>query len=173
MTNSINSISIAGAASTASSSSAAQKLTDETKNKLQALGVDTTNITTETQGQIALLQAQQAKGEKSGHGGAGKEEMQSLKAEATSLAEKLGVSVTSDEKLSEIMDAIGPALDAKISAAGNDEAKIAETQSLQDEFAAISSTLSDMQAQKQAAHAQITGSLAGMAQDNKIYHKIQ
>ncbi len=182
----INSIG-SGASSSASASSnlsSVQKLTDDTKSKLQALGVDTSTITSEAQGQIALLQAQQqqqAQGGEKHHGGAGKAEMDSLKSEATSLASKLGISVSADEKLSDIMAAIGPAVDAKVSAAGSDQTKIAEAQELQAEFSTISSSLSTMEAQRQqgakstqaAQGAQaIDSSLANMATQNKIYHQV-
>jgi len=171
MTGSINSISGAGAASSiaSGSSSSAQKLTDDTKKKLEELGVDTTGITTEAQGQIALLQAQQAQGgEKAHSGGGGKEAMENIKSQATALAAKVGVQVSSDEKISDIMAAIGPAIDAKVSAAGNDQTKIAEVQELQSEYDSISSSLSNMQAQHQAKQAQLTGSLEGLANYNKI-----
>lgn len=175
MTGSINSIGGAGASSSvaSSSSSSAQKLTDETKRKLEELGVDTSSITTEAQGQIALMQAMQTQGgEKSGHGGGNKEEMESLKAEATSLAAQVGVAVSSDEKLSDIMDAIPQAISNLQAQAGTDEAKLSQVKAYQDEFDAISGSLNDMQAQKQASQAKLTGSLAGMAQSNQIYHKL-
>ena len=184
MSSQIGSISSTSAGSTASStssssSSSAPKLTDETKKQLQDLGVDTTNITTEAQGQIALLQAQQqTQGGEKHHSCGGKAEMESLKAEATSLAGKVGVQVSSNEKLSDIIAAIGPAIDAKVSAAGNDQAKISEAQELQTEYASLSSSLSNMQAQ----HAQsaqgsqgeqaINSSLNNMATQNKLYHQV-
>jgi len=187
MTSSIGSIGTSSAStssSTSSSSSSAQKLSDETKNKLKALGVDTTSITSEAQGQIALLQAQQQQkaqgGEKSKGGDAGKAEMESIKTEATSLASKLGITVSKDEKVQDIMAAIGPAVEAKVSAAGTDQNKIAEAQALQTEFSTISSSLSNMEAQHsksaQAPAANqtsaFTADLGNMAAQNQLYHKV-
>lgn len=179
MSSQITSINATSSSSTTTnSSSSAQKLTNETKQQLEALGVDTTNITTEAQGQIALLQAQQEHTQAAhlnGHAGSGKEEIQELKSKATELAAKVGVSVSSDEKLSDIMSAVGPAIDAKVSAAGNDQAKIEEAQELQDEYSALSSSLSNIQAQ----HAQntqgqqaLSSSLDTLAAQNKLYHQV-
>jgi len=179
--NSISSTSASSSTSSTSSSSSAQKLTDDTKKKLQDLGVDISGITSEAQGQIALLiaqqqaqQAQSAQGTKP-HSGSGKAEMDALKSQATTLAGKLGISVSSDEKISDIIAAIGPAIDAKVSAAGNDQIKVEEAQGLQEEFSSLSSSLSNMQAQ----HAQsaqgaktLDTSLNSMAAQNKLYHQV-
>lgn len=176
MSNQISSISSSSTTSTtssssSSSSSSASKLTEETKRKLEALGVDTTNITTETQGQIALLQAQQQQAQQNPEGG-NKAEMESIKSQATALAGKLGVSVSSDEKVPDIMSAIGSALNAKVSAAGNDQAKIAEVQELQAEYDSISSSLSNMQTQQAQRAQAISSNLTNLANQNKIYHQV-
>lgn len=174
--------STASASSTSSSSS--QKLTDETKQKLQALGVDTTSITTEMQGQIALLQAQQQQqilqAHCEGKSGNGKAEMDSIKSQAVSLAEKLGINVLKDEKLSDIMAVIGPALDAKVLQAGNDKTKLAEVQALQSEYNSLSSSLSKMEAQRSQqaqssssqSSASLSSNLSNIAAQNKLYHQV-
>jgi len=173
--------STAASAASSSPSSVAPKLTNDTKQKLDALGVDTSSITTEAQGQIALLQAQQQQpqngqsgGEKH-HSGSGKAEMEAMKSQATELAGKVGVTVSSDEKLDDIMAAIGPAISAKVSAAGNDQTKLNEVQELQSEYDTLSSSLTTMQSQ----HAQsaqgtqaINSSLNNMAVQNKVYHQV-
>lgn len=182
--NSINGTSAASSTTSTSSSSSAQPLTEATKQQLQALGVDTSNITSEMQGQIALLQAQQqqqtqqASGSEHHHSGSGKAEMEAMKSQATELAGKLGITVSSNEKLDDIMAAIGPALQSKVSAAGNDQTKLAEVQVLQSEYDSISSSLSSMQAQhtqsaqsSQGAQA-IGASLSNMASQNKFYHQM-
>lgn len=167
--------------------SSAQKLTDATKKQLESLGIDTTKIKTEAQGQTALQQAQSTQSSQSSsqtqhaqngthqHTG-GNAEIQALKTQATELAAKLGVTVQPDEKLSEILAAIQPALDAKLSASGNDQSKLAEVQSLQAEFNTISSSLSSIQAQQpqksegsQGSQA-ISNSLSSMAVMNMVYH---
>ena len=164
--------------------SSAQKLTDATKKQLESLGIDTTKITTETQGQTALQQSQQTQQSQSSqqtqNGGqnhtGGNAEIQALKSQASALAAQLGITVASNEKLSDIVAAIQPALDAKLSAAGNDQSKLAEVQQLESEFNSISSSLSDMQAQRsqQAQGSQgsqaISTSLSSMAVMNMVYH---
>ena len=166
--------------------SSAQKLTDATKKQLESLGIDATKITTETQGQTAIQQAQssqtsQAAQTQQSQNGApkhtgGNAEIEALKTQAIALASQLGITVQSNEKLSEIMAAIQPALDAKLSAAGNDPSKRAEVQALQSEFTSISSSLSNIQAQQsqQAQGSQgsqaISTSLSSMAVMNMVYH---
>ena len=172
---SIGSSKSTSAASSTSSSTAAQKLTDETKKKLQDLGVDTTSITTEAQGQIALLQAlQQAqtaeKHPPEGIGGNG--EMESIKAQASALAAQVGATVSSNDKLPDIMDKISTAINSLQSQAGTDEAKLSQVQSYQSQYDAISGTLSQMQAQHAQKEAQMSGSMEGLASQNKLYHKI-
>lgn len=179
MTDAISAVSSTGATSktgSTSSISSTTPLTAETKAQLQALGVDTTGITTEAQGQTALLQAQlqqaqQGQQGKKAHGGGNKAEMEALKSQALSLASKLGVSVSSDAKLDDIVSAIGPAIEAKMSAAGNDPAKLAEIQELQSEYNELSSAMSNMQAQhsqQQASQSQLTNSMDALARYNKV-----
>lgn len=183
MSTQIGSISSSSSSTTSSSSSSstALKLTDDTKKKLEALGVDTTNITSEAQGQIALLQAQQQQalsGQNDGqHSSSEKVEMEALKSQAITLAGKVGVTVSSDEKISDIIAAIGPAVENKISAAGNDKTKIAEAQELQAEYNSISTSLSSMQAQQAQSSstqgaAAISSSLNNLAAQNKLYHQV-
>jgi len=167
--------------------SSTQKLTDATKKQLESLGIDTTKITTETQGQTALQQSQSTQSSQSSqqtqqaqNGGqqhtGGNAEIQALKLQATELAAQLGITVQPDEKLSEILAAVQPALDAKLSAAGNDQSKMAEVQSLQAEFNSISSSLSNMKAQnsQQTQGSQgtqtLNTSLNNMAVMNMVYH---
>lgn len=179
MTDVINAIGSTSAVSGSSPvSSANTKLTAETKSKLEALGVDTTNITTEAQGQIALLQAQQQQqihhGHKA-HSGNDKAEMETLKSEATSLAAKVGITVSSDEKVSDIVAAIGPVIEAKVAAAGNDQSKIAEAQELQGEYGLLSASLSNLEAQHsqaQASQAKLSSSMDGLANYNKASFKL-
>lgn len=174
MTGQISSISSSSATSSTSTSSSAKKLTEETKKKLQDLGVDTTSITTEAQGQIALLQAlQQAQNrEQAHHSGEKNEEMQSLKSAAISLASQVGVSVSSTDKLPDILSNIANAINNIQSQAGTDQTKLEQAQGYQNQLDAINASLANMQAQKQAAQAKISGSMEGLASQNKLYHKI-
>ncbi len=69
-----------------------QVLTAQTKIQLQSLGIDTTNITTETQGQAALKSSQNS--QQPQHSGGSNSAMESLKEAAVSLAQKVGASAT-------------------------------------------------------------------------------
>ena len=159
-----------------------QRLTDDTKTKLETQGIDTKNIKTEAQGQTALAQSgqtQQAQqqpqsGEKS-QATNGKVEIEALKAQATDLAGKIGIQVPSNAKLSEIVAAIGPVLDSKISAAGTDKNKIVEVQELQAEYDTISSSLSNIQAERQQSKQgsqTLNASLSNMAILNMVFHQL-
>jgi len=185
MTGSISAIGNMGmSTSFLGSTSSAQKLTDATKKQLESLGIDITKIKTEVQGQTALQQTQQPQptqqSQQAQNGGqqhtGGNAEIQALKLQATELAAQLGITVASDEKLSDILAAIQPALDAKLSAAGNDQSKLAEVKGLEAEFNSISSSLSNIQVQhsqqtqgSQGSQA-ISTSLNSMAVMNMVYH---
>lgn len=188
MTGSIGSISSIGVMQSTlqNSFASSQKLTDETKMQLQYLGIDTKNITTEAQGQAILAQAMQAQQalqaqvQKSyGNGKAGSKggnsEIKTLKEQASELAEKVGITVSSSEKLSDIMSALAPVISAKVSAAGNDKTKIAQAKELESEYNSISASLANIKAQheqsKQSSQT-LNTSLNNMAVLNMIFHKI-
>ena len=91
-----------------------QPLTAATKAKLQALGVDTKYIRTETEGQSKLRLAQAERFTKGGNNGVQraeqKDEDENLKL-ARELADKLNVSYNSDENVTEICSRIQSKLD--------------------------------------------------------------
>lgn len=168
-----------------SSSSSAQKLTDATKNQLQLLGIDTTKITTEAQGQTILSQALQAQQSLqpqvqqtqniTNSKNNSNDEIKSLKEQAIELSGKVGVTVSQNERLSDIIATLGPAIESKISAAGSDQTKIAEAQELEAEYDLISSSLTKIQTQSQQSKQSsqtLNTSLNNMAMLNIIFHKL-
>lgn len=169
---SINSINPTASTSSigASSSTNTQKLTAATKVQLEALGVDTTNITTETQGQAALKAAQANQEAHHASKGAhkGNSSMDSIKAEATSLASQVGVSVSNTDKVDDILSNISAKISEMQAGAGDDKAKLAQVQQYETQLEAISAEFSKMQSSQQ----QLSSSMSSMASSNKLYHNL-
>lgn len=169
-----------------STSNGQTPLSPQTKAQLEKLGVDTSKILTEAQGQAALQSAQknqssqqsessqQAQSSQQSNQSQQPQEgnnssMQTIKAEAQALAEKVGASVSSNAKLSEIMDAISEAIDNMKAQATNDPKKAEKVASYQAEYQVLNQTVSNMQASMQATASggsQLQSSLAGLANYN-------
>lgn len=162
------------ALSSMTQASAGDKLTEETKAKLQALGIDTSSIKTETQGLMALAAAKKAKAAakaKGAHGvkpAGGNAQEESLKTQAKELAAKLNVSVSSDDDTTDILTKIASVLANMRVQAASDPQKLQEVEKYQAEYDALSSSVANLQKQKQQKQAQLTGSLDAMAMYNKI-----
>jgi len=161
---SISALTSASSVSTASSSSTT-KLSAATKSKLEAMGIDTTNITTEVQGQTALKAAElkkEAAAQKAG-GAQGNSSEASIKADAKSLASQVGASVADDDSIDDIMSKISSKIRELRASAGTDESKLAEIEGYQTQLDSISSTYSAMQ----TSQAQLSSSMSGLASYNK------
>lgn len=168
--NSINSTNAASSTSSVSSTSISsnQPLTAATKQQLEALGIDTTGIKTEAQGQAALFSAQasSSSAQKPEHKGGGG--MSEIKAQAQQLASEVGVSVSSTDKIDDILSKISDKISQLQAAAGNDETKLAQISQYQSQLQSISASMSSMQ----ASHAQLSNSMSSMASYNKIYQNL-
>ena len=151
------------------SSSSSQKLTEETKSKLQALGLDPSKYTTEAQGQKALTEAQAAQNSQAAQAGAQHQHAphggeSSIKAEVQALAAQIGIPVGSKDKISDILANVSEKISELKASAGNDPTKLAQVNSYQSQYTAISGEI----AQKQSSESKLTGSLQGLANYNKI-----
>ena len=162
MTDAINAINSSAVKNTSSSSSGA--LSEDTKKKLEALGIDTSNITKETQGKSKLKEAQAA-AHAQGHGQKPQSasSMQAIKTEVDALAAKMGVSVGTNDKIDDIFRNISAKISSLQSAAGTDKTKSAEVESYQAEYASISSEYTQMQ----ASQSMLGKSLNALASYNK------
>lgn len=167
MTDSISAVSASATSNTSSSSSSSTKLTDATKAQLEALGIDTTNITTEADGQAAL-KAAEANKETAKMSQASNPSEDSIKTDAKSLASELGVSISDDDTTDDILDKISSAISQLREAAGDDQTKLAEVEKYQDEYDTISGDYTNMQ----TSQAQLTNSMSGLASYNKIYQNL-
>ncbi len=167
MSDSISSISASSSASSSSSSSSSA-LSETTKKKLEALGIDTSNIKTETEGQTKLKQAQAAQaaqqvaGQKMQQPQTGNSE-DTIKSEAKSLASKMDVAVSTDDDISAILENISAKIDNLKASAGTDEAKKKEVNDFESQYSSISEEYTTLQSKQ----AMLSGSLSGLASYNK------
>ncbi len=134
MSSSISSIS-----SAAASTYQTNTLSTATKQKLEALGIDPSSVTSEAQAQALIAQAEATQHQQnadSGNSGGGNSSEQELMSEAKSLATAVGASVSSDDTLDDIISNI----DAKIQAMLNsgDENRFKLAQGYQTQLASIS-----------------------------------
>lgn len=157
---SVNSVQNASFTSNISSS---QKLTDVTKKKLEYLGIDTVNIKTEAQGQAELkiaVQKELQSAQAANNGGS--EAM--LKAQAKDLAYQVGASVSSSQKVGDILTKVSSKITELKQAAGRDETKLSKVYQYQSQYDAIVSSFNNMQTAKN----QIATGMDGLANYNKI-----
>lgn len=147
-----------------------QKLTEDTKNKLQALGLDPSKYITEAQGQKALIEAQAAQlfqatqavaqPQHASHIGF----VNSIRTEVEALAAQVGVPVGNRDKMIEVLGSIADKItDLKVSA-GTDSTKLAQVNDYQSKYTTISNEI----AQKESSESKLSGSLQGLANYNKI-----
>lgn len=158
MTDAISSISSNASSSLSASSSSSGKLTDETKKKLEALGIDTANVKTEAEGQAKLKEAHAAQAHQKPKGAS---PMASIEDGAKALASEMGVSVGSKDKLTDIFDNITAKLSELKASAGDDENKKAEVSNYENQYNTLYNEYSQM-----AAARNMTGASA-LANYNK------
>lgn len=149
--NAVSSVSGAGSSSSSSGASSS-KLSEDTKKKLKALGLDPSQYTSEAEAQAAI---QEAMAKQTGQKPNGADGFKQVEEEAKTLAAQMGISVGNNDKLNDIMDAISSKIGELQASAGSDESKLAQVTDYSNKFSAISSEL----AQLQAAH-NMTGATA-------------
>lgn len=142
-----------------------EKLTAATKAALEALGVDTTSILTEAQGQTALKSAKaQAEAPQQAQAPHKNSSMAEIKDEAKQLAAKVGVSVSDNDKIDEILTKISAKIESLKSAAGGDKTKTSEIDGYQAQLESITNSLNSTK----SAQSQLSASMNNMAMMNKI-----
>ena len=134
---SISSISSAQAASV--STYKCDELSSLTKLKLEALGIDPTTVTSEAQAQSLIAQAEATKHQNnSGQQGGGNSSEQELLSEAKTLASAVGVSVSSNDSLDDIIDNISAEIQVMLNS--GDQSKISAAQGYQDRVDSVQNT---------------------------------
>lgn len=136
---SINSVSSASSSSSTSSSSA---LSQETINKLKALGLDPNDYTSETAAQkaIADLQAKQMQ-QTTG----GSSDFKTIKTDAEELAAAMGITTGNSDKISDLMDEISDKISELQESAGTDETKLSQVTEYNSQYTTISNELSKLE----------------------------
>ena len=127
----ISSISSSSSALSTTVSKQCSQLSDSTKAQLEALGITVTDGMTEAEAKqkIAEVQAQrQAQNQPQNQGGQSSSQSEIL-SDAKSLAAQVGVSVSSDADVSEILDDIGAKLESMIQEAQGDQNKLSQISS--------------------------------------------
>jgi len=145
-----------------------QNLTAQTKIQLQSLGIDTTNIKTEAQGQTALESSQESQqsqstqqtenNQQSKPAGGDNSSADAIKEEAVALAQKIGASVSSNDELNDILDAISQAISKLQAQAVNDPQKAEQVAQYQAEFQSLCQSVSAMQSSNQESSVQTASS---------------
>lgn len=163
MTTSISAVS-AGTTSAIDTATKKSTLSDETKAKLAALGITATEDMTEAEAQslIAAKEAENnAQNQTSDQGNSSESE---ILAEAKSLASALGIAVSTDDDVSDILDAIGSELEVMLEDAENNPSRLAQLSSY---FTQLSS-LTDRYDNLQTAQAGMYSAMNMVSTSNKI-----
>ena len=123
------------------------KLSEETKRKLQALGIDTTNVTSEAQAQM-LITAAQSRQQVQKTDTQNKETTCSSELElitkAKNLASKMGVSISQNSTMSEILTSLSNKISTLTFQTENDKTKSNEVQQFRTELTAIENEYSTL-----------------------------
>lgn len=114
-------------------------LSAATKQKLEALGIDPSSVTSEAQAQALISQAeatQHQQNANSENNGGGNSSEQELMSEAKSLATAVGASVSSDDTLDDIISNIDTKIQAMLNSGDENQFKLA--QGYQSQLASLS-----------------------------------
>ena len=126
-----------------------EELSSTTKLKLEALEIDPSTVTTEAQAQTLIAQAEAAKQQNNAgqqqQGGNSSE--QELLSEAKNLATEVGVTVSSNDSLDDIVDNISKEIQVMLNS--GDQSKISSAQSYQAQLASISGRAEAIQSTQQ------------------------
>lgn len=149
----------------------ADKLSETTKKRLEALGIDTSSIKTETQGRSILASVEKVNskdGTEKVQGQGKNPEGENIKQRAKELAAQFNVSVSPRDGLKEILDKISTAIDGMKTESVGAPDKLQEAAKYQAAYDSIVGAASSMQQQQDASQGKLSGSLDGLALYNKI-----
>ena len=111
----MTSISSIGSAAASLSTHKIEELSSSTKQKLEALGIDPTTVTSEAQAQSLIAQAEATKHQQnSGQQQGGNSSEQELLSEAKDLASNVGATVSSNDTLDDIIDKIAEEIQIRL-----------------------------------------------------------
>ncbi len=144
----MTSISSIGSAAASLSTNKIEELSSSTKQKLEALGIDPTTVTSEAQAQSLIAQAEATKHQQnSGQQQGGNSSEQELLSEAKDLASKVGAAVSSNDTLDDIIDNIAEEIQIMLNS--GDQSQISQAQGYQAQLAEISDRADSIQTTQQ------------------------
>lgn len=164
MTTSISSV---NAGSTAASEVATKKssLSNETKAKLEALGISATDGMTESEAKAKIAQAEAEKNSQNQNNQQqGNSSESEILSEAKALASSVGVSVASDADVSEILDDIGAELEEMLEDAENNPGILSQLSSYLSQL----TSLDDRYESLQSSQASMYSAMNMISTNNKI-----
>lgn len=144
MTDAISSVS---GSSSSSASSTSSVLSNETKSKLKALGLDPADYTSESAAKSAIAEAtakkaqeaqqtqSQSKPQRSGV-------LETVETNTKELASKMGISISTEDKLADIFDKISTKIDELQASAGTDASKKTDASGYKSEYSILYSEYS-------------------------------
>jgi hypothetical protein len=151
MTSAISSV---GGASSAGGASGASALSEDTKKKLKALGLDPTKYATEADAQLAI---QETTSKQTAQKPAGADNFKTVEEEAQALASEMGLPVGNNDKIDDIMDGISAKIEELQSSAGSDPTKLSQLNDYNNKYTTISNELAQLQAAKNMTGATALG----------------
>lgn len=139
-------------------------LSETTKAQLEALGIAVTDGMTEAEAKQKIAQVQAQRQTENGSQQQGNSSESELFSDAKALASQVGVSVSSDSDVSEILDDIGVKLEAMLEQAQGDSQKLSEISSY---FSQLQS-LDEQNDSIQSSQNSLYGAMNMISTSNKI-----
>ena len=126
-------------------------LSEETKAKLTALGIDPSTVSSESEAQSIIAQAEAAAQieEQSGEQASSSSSEQDLISKAQELADKVGVSLSQNDSLDEMCGKISAKIESLTEQCGTDAAKLSTLQGYSQELANINAQYAQVQTNQQ------------------------
>jgi len=168
MDNSINSISSMSSNASFSLSSSSQRLTDATKKELEALGLDTSSIITEAQGQALLKTTKDQTTQKAQPSGAEQTSESKMRSEVMALASQLGVSASKIDDIDSILKSIKTKLEKMKAESVSDVDKTANVSAYQAQYDSLEKENESVS----KSQSMLSSSMNNMAMMNKILLKL-
>lgn len=137
---SINSINSTSAAASSLGVSKCNTISEETKKKLEALGLDPSSVTSEAEAQALITAAQEAQSQNntgSQDKGGGKSSANDILTDTKQLAKEVGVSVADNDKIDDILDNISIKVSKMIAEAQCDPAKMKPAEDFQSRLSVL------------------------------------
>ena len=147
------------------STTTTNQISEATKRKLEALGIDASNVTSEAQAQslIAAKETEQSFQDSltaSTQDSSSDSSESTLISEAKALAEQLGVTVASDDTFDDITAEINDAIEKLIDKAGSDPIALQRANSYQMQLAQLSSQYSSVSTSNSSIYAAMSAQAA-------------